>query len=84
MTGNFCMGVWKQTSHSTFKLNHFGLSWDPTGTTFIGPANIRSEVVVDRSKNSYSGTFTVDQYDTNGNLLAHIAGNVSAQRITAD
>jgi hypothetical protein len=84
MTGNFCMGVWKQAKHSTFKLNHFGLSWDPTGTTFIGPANLRQEVVVDRSKNSYSGTFTVDQYDTNGNLLAHIAGNVTAQRITAD
>jgi hypothetical protein len=84
MTGNFCMGVWKQTKHSTFKLNHFGLSWDPTGTVFIGPANIRSEVTVDRGKQSYSGTFTIDQYDTNGNLLAHIAGNVTAQRITAD
>lgn len=84
MTGNFCMGVWKQTKHSTFKLNHYGLSWDPTGTTFIGPANIRSEVVVARDRKSYSGTFTVDQYDTNGNLLAHIAGNVTAQRVTAD
>ena len=84
MTGNFCMGVWKQTKNSTFKLNHYGLSWDPTGTTFVGPANIREEVVVDRGKSSYSGTFTLDQYDTNGNLLVHLAGNVSAQRITAD
>lgn len=84
MTGNFCMGVWKQTKHSTFKLNHYGLSWDPSGTTFVGPANIRSVVVVDRGNNSYSGTFTIDQYDTNGNLLVHLAGNVTAQRVTAD
>jgi hypothetical protein len=84
MTGNFCMGVWKQTKHSTFKLNHFALAWDPTGTFFVGPANLRSEVVVARDGQSYSGTFTIDQYDTNGNLLVHLAGNVSAQRITAD
>ena len=84
VTGNFCMGAWKQVKHSTFKLNHFGLSWDPTGTTFIGPANLRSEVVVSRDRKSYSGTFTVDQYDTNGNLIAHVGGTVTAQRITAD
>jgi hypothetical protein len=84
MTGNFCMGVWKQTKHSTFKLNHFALPWDPTGTFFVGPANLKEEVVLDRSKNSYSGTFTIDQYDTNGNLLAHIAGTTSAQRVTVD
>jgi hypothetical protein len=84
MTGNFCMGVWKQTRHSTFKLNHFALAWDPTGTFFVGPANLRLEVVVARDRKSYSGTFTIDQYDTNGNLLAHVAGNVTAQRVTAD
>lgn len=84
ITGNFCMGVWKQTKHSTFKLNHFGLSWDPTGTTFIGPANLRALVVVARDRLSYTGSFTVDQYDTNGNLLVHVNGNVSAERITAD
>jgi len=84
MTGNFCMGAWKQIQRSTFKLNHFGLSWDPTGTTFIGPANLRAEVVVARDRQSYTGSFTVDQFDTNGNLLVHVAGNISAQRVTAD
>jgi hypothetical protein len=83
ITGNFCMGVWKKTGRSSYKLNHFGLSWDPTGTTLIGPANIKEEVVLD-SENSYSGTFTIDQFDTDGHLLAHISGLVSAQRITAD
>jgi hypothetical protein len=76
------MGVWKKTGQSSYKLNHFALSWDPTGKTLIGPANIREEVVLDGHENSYSGTF--DQYDTEGHLLAHISGLVTAQRITAD
>jgi hypothetical protein len=83
-TGSFCMGVWKQTGRSSYKLNHFALSWDPTGTTLIGPTNIREEITLDGSENSYSGTFTIDQYDTEGHLLVHISGVVSAQRITAD
>lgn len=83
ITGNFCMGVWKKTG-STYKLNHYGLSWDSTGTTFIGPGNIREEVVVGKGENSYSGCFTIDQYDTDGNLLAHVSGEVTAERVTAD
>jgi hypothetical protein len=84
MTGSFCMGVWRKTKNSVYKLNHFALSWDPTGTTLIGPANIREKVVVGQGNKSYSGTFTLDQYDTSGNLLVHLGGNVSAERITAD
>jgi hypothetical protein len=84
ITGNFCMGAWKRTRRGTYKLNHFGLSWDPTGAFFIGPANIKEELSVDRSGNNYSGTFTIEQFDTNGNLLAHISGLVTAERITAD
>jgi len=77
------MGAWKQVGH-TFKLNHYALSWDPTGTNLVGPANIRERVRVDPGNNSYSGTFTLDQFDTGGNLLVHIQGNVRGQRITAD
>jgi len=84
ITGNFCMGVWKQTRPSTFKLNHFGLSWDPNGTFLIGPANIREEVVVNQSGNNYAGTFTIDQFDVDGNRLARITGKVIAKRITTD
>jgi hypothetical protein len=52
--------------------------------TFIGPANIRRQVAINHGKQSYSGTFTLDQYDTNRDFLAHLAVNVSAERITAD
>ena len=30
------------------------------------------------------GTFTIDQFDVSGNLLAHIAGKVTATRITVN
>jgi hypothetical protein len=81
-TGSFCMGVWKKVG-SNYVLNHFAKSWDPNGN-FIGPANVRERVHLDRGGNSYSGTFTLDQYDTSGNLLVHLAGEISATRITVD
>jgi hypothetical protein len=33
---------------------------------------------------TYSGVFTLDQYDTQGNLLVHLDGEISATRITVD
>jgi hypothetical protein len=95
-TGSFCMGVWKQTGRSTFKLNHFGLSWafdasTPStgpgtgGADFVGPANIREEIIVDRSGNSYRGNFILIQYEPDGTTVAAtITGTVTATRITAD
>lgn len=84
-SSSFCMGVWKQTGHATYKLNHYALSWTPDGGTFVGPANIREEITVDRRGNTYTGTFTIDQYDqTETTVLAHIAGTVTGTRITAD
>ena len=84
-SGNFCTGVWKQTGPSTFKLNHYGLSWTPDGKTFVGSANIREVVTVDEDENNYQGTFTIDQYDVSGSVvLAHVAGTVKGTRITVN
>jgi hypothetical protein len=82
-TSNFCLGVWEKTGDHSYKLNHFALSSDLNGN-MIGPANIRENVTLSASGNSYSGTFSIDQYDTAGNLLIHIQGTVSATRITPD
>ena len=93
-TSNFCLGVWKSEGGRAYKLNHFALSWDNTGalcvpepgatSCFVGRANIREEVTVDPHGRTYSGTVTIDQYDTSGQLLFRLRGLVSAQRITAD
>jgi hypothetical protein len=82
-TGNFCLGVWKKTGPSTYKLNHKGLSWDTVGN-FIGPATISEDVTVDSSGETFSGHFTIVQYDTHGNVIAKVAGVVTAERVTVD
>lgn len=93
-TGSFCLGVWKSTGPSKYKLNHFTLSWDATRSCssqpgsigcFEGPGNIREEVTLDRSGNHYDGVVTIDQYDPTGKqLLFELKGIVSGDRITAD
>lgn len=82
-TSNFCLGVWEKTGPSTYKLNHFALSSDLNGN-MIGPANIRENVTLDVHGTGYTGTFSINQYDTSGNLLVHIVGEVKATRITVD
>jgi hypothetical protein len=82
-TSNFCLGVWAKTGPSNYKLNHFALSSDLNGN-MIGPANIREDVTLDAHGTSYSGIFSISQYDTSGNLLVHIVGEVKATRITVD
>ena len=82
-TGNFCLGVWEKTGRSTYVLNHFALSFNPDGS-MMGPANIRESVTLSADGRSYSGTFSIDQYDTHLNLLAHIVGNIAATRVTID
>jgi hypothetical protein len=84
-TGSFCMGVWEKTGRHTYRLNHVALSWNPDGTP-QGPASIREEVTLDRSGNTYKGTFTIVQYDLTGiNVLVPtpIVGVLTAERITA-
>ncbi|MGO8934540.1 MAG: hypothetical protein ACLPLZ_10890 [Terracidiphilus sp.] len=92
--GDFCMGVWKQTGRFTYKLNHFAwfanaydptnpLSWSEIGPE-QGPTQIVEEITLSPDGNHYSGTFTLDAYDTSGNPAVHIAGVISGTRITMD
>jgi hypothetical protein len=82
-TGSFCMGIWHRTGRLSYELNHFALSWD-TNNNFVGPAQIRENVILDKKGDAYSGTFTIDQYDPSGNQLAEVKGNVTATRITVN
>jgi len=85
MTQSFCLGAWTRTGPQTYRLNHWALSWDPTGKTFIGPTNIREYITLDRSGNSYSGNFTLTQYSPDGKTAeGGVKGLVSATRVTAD
>jgi hypothetical protein len=81
ITQSFCLGVWEKTDRLHYKLNHFAISWD-VSNNLVGPANIREEVTVARDHNSFTGTFTIDQYDQAGNVLIHITGQLAGKRIT--
>jgi hypothetical protein len=95
-TGQFCMGVWEQVGQSTYKLNHFALGWNfdadapvtvpgTGGATFAGTTNIREEIWLDDSGNSYTGTFTLTSYTPDGSLVVPptpIKGVVKGTRVT--
>lgn len=82
---SFCLGVWTRTGPKTYRLNHWAMSWDPTGKTYIGPANIREYVRLDRDGDSYSGKFTLIQFATDGKTrLGQVQGSVMATRVTPD
>jgi len=83
VTQSFCLGVWKKVSPGHYKLNHFPISWDQN-SNFVGVANLREDIVLSRDGKSFTGTFTIDQYDQSGNTLAHLNGVVSATRVTVD
>ena len=83
-TENFCLGVWKKTGHDTYKLNHFALSYDAASGQQNASVNIREFVTLDRSGNSYAGTFTVDVFTPGGVQVAHIEGTITGERVTAD
>jgi hypothetical protein len=91
-SGDICMGVWKQTGPLTYKLKHIALSWlsgdstpSSTPATYLGPAVITESVTLNRARDRYEGTFTLDQYEKDETtLIEHISGEVKATRFTID
>jgi hypothetical protein len=81
ITGDYCLGVWEQVGADTYKLNHFGASWNATGSELVGPGRIQEEVTLASNKKSFSGTFMINQYSESGTLLAHVQGMVTGTRI---
>ena len=83
-TGNFCLGVWGQTGFLAFELNHFPIAYDATSGALTNYIELREQDTLSPSGDSYSGTFTIDVYDTKGNHVDHLAGTVTATRLTVD
>ncbi len=89
--GDFCMGVWKKSGRSKYRLNHFawlGGSDTANAPSGIGnpqgPTRIVETVTLSPDRNHYVGRFTLDATDTSGNPTAHIVGVISATRITLE
>jgi hypothetical protein len=84
LTGDVCLGEWIKTGARTYQLNHFGVSYDPTGVNLVGPARIQQWLTIDSKGNSTSGKFTIDQWDEAGNLLARVQGHIKGTRVTME
>lgn len=90
--GNFCMGVWEQTGKLSYQLNHF--AWAANNYTPgtaegvigapIGPVHYTEAVTLGPEGKHYTGTFTLTEYDTSGNVLVAFTGVLKATRITVD
>ncbi len=89
--GDICLGVWERTGKSKYKLNH--LPWlggsDTTNAPSgignpQGPTRIVEDVTLSPDGKHYCGTFTLDAFDTAGNLTAHIVGVITATRVTVN
>jgi len=79
------MGTWVRSGFFTYVLNHFALSYDATTGNLTGKVDIREQVTLDPSGNEFAGTFTIDVYNPNtGVKLDHLAGTISAVRVTVD
>ena len=84
-TENFCMGVWEKTGYSTYQVNHFALSYDAVSGTLNGKAHIQESLTLSAGGTMITGTFTIDNYNAAGTtIVAHVAGTVTATRITVD
>jgi len=84
-TQNFCLGVWKQTGASTYKLRHLALSYDASTGKLNARVAIHESVTLAADGNSFAGPFEIDVYDPNkGTLLQKVSGNVKATRIAVD
>jgi hypothetical protein len=84
LTGNVCFGEWKKIGARSYRMNHFGISYDSTGMNLVGPARIQQWLTLDEKGMATSGKFTIDQYDESGNLLAHIQGKIIGTRVTME
>jgi hypothetical protein len=89
--GDVCMGVWRQTGRNKFHLNHIALGKDlGTGANFDGVTNIRADVTVDRSGDTFTGNYQITQYAGSpidgtefdqGTVQYQFLGTVTARRV---
>jgi hypothetical protein len=81
ITGDVCMGVWSKKG-KTINLYHTGWTFDASGNP-NGTMVLTHTDKVARDGNSFSGTFDLKFYDTEGNLVNEVSGDDNGARIAA-
>jgi hypothetical protein len=81
---SFCMGAWKRIGPLTYSLVHPFFVLDPSdGKTPIAIGIERARMTVAPDGNTFSGTWTQDNYDFSGHVVAggHYDGTLTGTRI---
>jgi hypothetical protein len=79
---NFCMGAWKRVGARTYAAVHPFFVFDASGRA-VAIAIERLSFIVAPDGNTFSGTWTQDNYDFRGNVLpgTHSEGQLTGERI---
>lgn len=81
--GSVCLGGWAQGPQRNFKLTHRVWSYDGSGN-FMGTIHLTESVTLSDNGNSQTGSFTLNIYDPDGNLVNTVPGTVVGERITPE
>jgi len=84
-TGVHCYGVWKDLGNNTFKIRHLGWGFDANGK-HLDTTRLNFNITVSEDRNTYSGTYTADLIDMNGQVVpgSFAEGDVRAVRFEVD
>ena len=69
--------------HNTYKLKHPAFLWDANGV-WIGYRILRQTITLAPDGNSFTGTWSNDRTDINGNILVHIDADIAGARVDVD
>jgi hypothetical protein len=86
--GNICLGVYERTSRFKYRINH--IPWqgnDPSNAPSgignpAGGAQLLEKITLNPDGDSYTGSFSLQAYDTSGNPTVLFTGTLKAKRIT--
>ena len=81
-TGTVCLGAWVDIAPRTFKLVHRVWFYDTEGN-FQGTGHLTEMLTLDERGSRQTGTFTLEIFDPNGNLVTTVPGDVVGERISA-
>jgi hypothetical protein len=82
VAGNVCIGIWQQTDKYTYVLNHPSWAFDPdTNMNLVGTAYILETVTLDPGGDSFTGKFSFEGYDLDGNHVFHQEGVLTGERV---
>jgi hypothetical protein len=81
--GAFCQGTYRQAQNGSYHDYHIAWTFDSTGTV-NGYWDETMIVTVSGDGQTYSGTYTRDFYDSNGNFLFEDTGTETATRLNVE